>query len=61
MDVDAAGTFKHPGDEDVVFPETGAADRADPLPFAVEAIYAAPYVHKPVFSPGKGRKSGRFD
>jgi hypothetical protein len=57
----AAGAFKHPGDEDVVFPKPGAADRADPVPSAVEAVNAASYVHKPVFSPIKRRESRRFD
>jgi hypothetical protein len=55
-----ARAFKHPGDEDVVCPEAGAADRADSVPFPVEAVYAAPYMHEPVLPPGKRRKNQGF-
>jgi hypothetical protein len=61
MDMGAVRAFKHPGDEDVVFPEAGAADRADPLPFAVKAVHAAPYVHEPVLSAAKRGEGRRFD
>jgi hypothetical protein len=56
----AAGPLKHPGDEDVVVPQPRSADRTDPVPFAVKAVNAAPYVHEPVLSPGKGREGRRF-
>jgi hypothetical protein len=56
----AAGAFKHPGDEDVLCPKTGTADRADPVPFTIEAVHAAPYMHEPVLPPGKGRKCRGF-
>jgi hypothetical protein len=61
MNMGAVRALKHPGDEDVVFPETGAADRADPRPPAVKAVHAALYMHEPVLSPGKGREGGGFD
>jgi hypothetical protein len=60
MNMGAAGTFKHPGNEDFFIPKAGAADRANPVPFAVKAVNTAPYMHEPILSPGKRRKSRGF-
>jgi len=57
----AAGAFKKPGNEDFVFFEDFAADRANAVPVSVEAVDAAPYMHEPVFAAVQGRKGQGAD
>jgi hypothetical protein len=56
MNMGAAGPLEHPGDKDFVVFKESAADRAGTFPIAPDAVDAAPYVHKPVLSPGNRRK-----
>ena len=51
-----AGAFKEAADKNFAIGQNNAADRAYPLPFSVEAVNAAFYVHKPVFSAVQGGK-----
>jgi hypothetical protein len=55
------GTFKYPGYQNIVNGEGYAADRAEPLQIAANAVQAAAYMHQAVFAPGYGRKSQRLN
>jgi len=47
----AVRMFEKPGNEDIVFFEHSAADRADPVAVSPETVYAALDVHQPVLAP----------
>ena len=55
----AAGAFKQAGNEDFVFSENYAADRAYPGSIAPEAVKAALDVHEAIFAAVQGGKGGR--
>ena len=58
---ESIGPVKHPADQDIIFAEDAAADRANTVIIAAKAEEAAFYMHNPVPTAVQGRKSKGFD